>query len=191
MSRLFERATAHLLAIAPEEAKPHSGHDLLLYATSMLRVYQHLMIASFARLRASCRAALAGAMLLTLGTALSGCADMSDGMTSAFADPAKYELYNCQQLEKERKYQATKLAELQGLMNKAQSGVAGPVVAELAYRNDYIALRGQARNADAAWVANKCRETPAKAAATPEPAPVAAPAATSSHGQMKSGSAVY
>lgn len=149
------------------------------------------MIASSARLCASCRAALAGATLLTLGTVLSGCADMSDSMTSAFADPAKYELYNCQQLEKERKYQATRLTELQGLMNKAQTGVGGPVVAELAYRNDYIALRGQAKNADAAWVANKCRETPAKAAATPEPAPVAAPAATSGHGQMKSGSAVY
>jgi hypothetical protein len=149
------------------------------------------MIASSARVRALFRAALAGATLLALDAALSGCADMSDSMTSAFADPAKYELYNCQQLEKERKFQTSKLAELQGLMNKAQSGVGGPVVAELAYRNDYIALRGQAKNADAAWVANKCRETPAKAAATPEPAPVAPPAATPGHGQMKSGSAVY
>jgi hypothetical protein len=148
------------------------------------------MLASSARLHAPFRA-LEGAMLLALGAALSGCADMSDGMTSAFADPAKYELYDCQQLERERKNQAIRLAELQGLMNKAQSGVAGPVVAELAYRNDYIALRGQAKNADEAWVANKCRETPAKAAAVPLPAPTPAPAATSGHGQMKSGSAVY
>ena len=148
------------------------------------------MVASSPRLHAPFRA-FGGVTLLALGVALSGCADMSDGMTSAFADPAKYELYNCQQLEKERKNQATRLAELQGLMSKAQSGVAGPMVAELAYRNDYIALRGQAKNADEAWVANKCRETPAKAAATPSPAPTPAPATTSSHGQMKSGSAVY
>ncbi|MDE1933577.1 hypothetical protein, partial [Bradyrhizobium sp.] len=94
------------------------------------------------------------------------------------------------QLETERKNLANKMAELQGLMSKAQSGVAGPVVAEVAYRNDYIALRGQARNADAAWAANKCHDTPpAKAAATPSPAPM--PPAASGHTPMKSGNAVY
>ena len=46
-------------------------------------------------------------------------------------------------------------------MAKAETGVAGPVVAELAYRNDYIAVRGQAKLADEAWRRNKCRETPA------------------------------
>jgi hypothetical protein len=115
---------------------------------------------------------------------------MSDGMTSAFADPSKYNLYNCKQLEAERKSQAIKIAELQGLMNKAQSGFAGPVVAEVAYRNDYIALRGQKKNADEAWALNKCRETPpSKTVDTPAPAP--APATTSGHGPTRSGSAVY
>ena len=146
------------------------------------------MIASLACLRAP---VLAGAVLLASAAALSGCANMSDSMTSAFADPAKYELYNCKQLETERKTLATKMAELQGLMSKAQTGAGGPVVAELAYRNDYIALRGQSKNADEAWVANKCHETPAKAA-TPSPASTTpAPALTSGSGRMKSGSAVY
>jgi hypothetical protein len=134
--------------------------------------------------------ALAGAALLVSAAVLSGCANMSDGMTSAFADPAKYDLYDCKQLEAERKYQATKMAELQGLMAKAQTGVGGPVVAEVAYRNDYIALRGQAKNADAAWVANKCRETPpSKTATTPAAAP--APATASGRGQAKQGGGVY
>jgi hypothetical protein len=146
------------------------------------------MIAFSASLRPPLRA-FAGAVLFALGAALAGCANMSDGMTSAFADPAKYELYNCKQLETERKTLATKMAELQGLMSKAQSGVAGPVVAEVAYRNDYIALRGQSRNADAAWAANKCHETPAKTAATPAPAPM--PATPSGRAPMKSGNAVY
>lgn len=147
------------------------------------------MIAFPASHRAPFRA-LAGAVLFALGAAISGCSNMSDGMTSAFADPAKYELYNCKQLETERKSLATRMAELQGLMNKAQSGVAGPVVAQVAYSNDYIALRGQARNAEAAWVANKCHETPpAKTAATPSPAPT--PAAASGHTPMRSGNAVY
>ena len=51
-------------------------------------------------------------------------------MSTAFADPAKYQLYDCKQLEAERKNLANRSAELQGLMAKAETGVAGPVVAE-------------------------------------------------------------
>jgi len=111
--------------------------------------------------------------LLGLGLALSGCAQMSDGMSTAFADPAKYELYDCPQLEKERKVLDTRSAELQGLMAKAETGFAGPVVVEMAYRNDYIATRGQSRLAEDAWQRNKCRETP------PAPATMTAPFAKS------------
>jgi hypothetical protein len=124
------------------------------------------------------RAAFAVA-LLALGGALAGCAgsvsDLGDNMTMAFADPAKYDYYDCKQLETERKNIATKMDELRRLMAKADTGVAGPVVAELAYRNDYIAYRGQAKFADEAWRRNKCVETPpgppgaASAAATPAP----------------------
>ena len=88
-------------------------------------------------------------------------------MTQAFADPAKYELYDCKQLETERKALGNRAAELQGLMAKAETGVAGSVVAEIAYRNDYVAVRGQMRFADEAWRKNRCHETPASAAATP------------------------
>jgi hypothetical protein len=108
-------------------------------------------------------------VLLLLGFALSGCAQMSDGMSTAFADPAQYDLFDCPQLEKQRKVLATRSAELQGLMAKAETGFAGPVVAEMAYRNDYIAIRGQSRFAEEAWQRNKCRETP------PAPAKMAAP----------------
>ncbi|MGA2056282.1 MAG: hypothetical protein ABSG88_13315 [Bradyrhizobium sp.] len=149
------------------------------------------MIVSPACLRAPFHA-LAGVVLLALGTLLSGCADLGDGMTSAFADPAKYDLYNCKQLEAERKSLGTRMAELQGLMNKAQDGFAGPVVAEVAYRNEYIAMRGQKKNADQAWASNNCHDSPpSKTAATPSPAPTPVPATTSGHGSMKSGSAVY
>ena len=134
------------------------------------------------------RAALALA-LLVLGAGLSGCAEMSDGMTSAFADPAKYDLYECKQLEPERKALATRLAELQGLMAKAETGVAGPVVAELAYRNEYIAVRGQSKIAEEAWRKNRCHEAKPEVKVEPPvvaPAPVIRGARTS-----KSGSAVH
>jgi hypothetical protein len=107
--------------------------------------------------------------LCSMGLAVSGCAGMGDSVSTAFADPAKYELYDCKQLEGERKNLANRAAELQGLMAKAETGVGGSVVAELAYRNDYVAVRGQSRFADEAWQKNKCRETP-PAPATPSKA---------------------
>ncbi|AHY49599.1 hypothetical protein [Bradyrhizobium japonicum] len=123
--------------------------------------------------------------LLAAGAALSGCAGMTETVAPAFADPGKYELYDCKQLEAERKALATRTADLQRLMDKAQTGAGGAVVSELAYRNDYIAVRGQSQLAEEAWRRNKCRETPpgaAPAASTPQP-PVIKPA-------PRSGSAV-
>ena len=92
---------------------------------------------------------------------------MGDTMSTAFADPAKYDLYDCKQLETERKALANRSAELQGLMAKAETGVGGSVVGELAYRNEIIAVRGQSRFAEEAWQKNKCHETPAPAPAAP------------------------
>src|SRR5215218_5811190 len=109
----------------------------------------------------------AAAAVLALAVGLNGCADMSDTMSTAFADPAKYDLYDCKQLETERKNLANRGAELQGLMAKAETGVAGPVVAELAYRNEYISVRGQAKFAEEAWQRSKCATTPSVAAPTP------------------------
>ena len=102
--------------------------------------------------------------LLATGAALSGCASMTETVAPAFADPGKYELYDCKQLEAERKALATRTADLQRLMDKAQTGAGGAVVSELAYRNDYIAVRGQSQLVEEAWRRNKCRETPPGAA---------------------------
>ncbi|NEW91356.1 twin-arginine translocation pathway signal [Rhodopseudomonas sp. BR0M22] len=119
---------------------------------------------------AAARAAAAAA-LIAAALGLSGCAGMGDSAFSqAFVDPARYELYDCKQLEAERKSLDTQLAKLDGLMRKAQTGVAGPVVAEVAYRNDYINLKAQSRLAEQTWRDNRCT-------ATPEPPPAAEPAA--------------
>ena len=108
--------------------------------------------------------------LVALGAGLSGCAGMSDTISPAFADPAKYDLYDCKQLEPERKGLAARTAEVQGLMTKAETGVAGSVVSEMAYRNDYIALRGQSKLAEEAWQRNRCHDS------TPEVPPTVASA---------------
>jgi hypothetical protein len=132
--------------------------------------------------------------LLALGAGLSaslgGCANVGDSFASgAFVDPAKYGQFDCKQLEAERKALATRTAELQGLIAKAETGVGGSVVGELAYRNDYISARASSKLADETWQQNKCAAS-SPAVATPAPAP-AQPAPGKGHGSAKSGSAIY
>ena len=131
------------------------------------------------------RAAIA--LLLLLAVSLAGCAEVGDSFASrAFVDPAKYELFDCKQLEAERKAIALRTAELQGLIAKAATGTGGAVVGELAYRNDYISVRGQARLAEEMWRRNKCVATTPGIATSVTP-PAAAPAQAKGAGRSTSG----
>jgi hypothetical protein len=123
--------------------------------------------------------------LFVLGAGLSGCASVGDTISPAFADPAKYDLYDCKQLEAERKSLASRIADLQRLMAKAETGVAGSVVAEVAYRNDYIALRGQQKLVEEAWQKNRCQESKPEANPVPAP-PTIAPAPQARGGRSSS-----
>jgi hypothetical protein len=157
------------------------------------------MIASITHRRILPRAAAFAlptlSLMLSLG--LAGCAssvsEMGDNMTLAFVDPAKYDYYDCKLLETERKTIATKLDELRRLMAKAETGAGGAVVAELAYRNDYIAYRGQSKLAEETWRKNKCHDSPPAApgdtSATATPTPAAH--TKGGHPSPRSGSAVY
>ena len=69
-------------------------------------------------------------------------------------------------------------------MTKAETGVAGPVVAELAYRNEYIALRGQSKLAEEGWQRNRCQEP--KPVARPVPVPPSVAPAPVAKGRSKS-----
>lgn len=155
------------------------------------------MIARMSNAKASPRTAIVMA-LLALGIGLSGCASsVSDSLsldnaTLAFVDPARYDFYDCKQLQAERKAIASHIDDTKRLMAKADTGFAGPVVAEIAYRNDYVAELGQAKLADQVWKRNNCHETPpdplgATAAATAPPPGHA----KGSHGPSRSGNAVY
>src|SRR5215468_2674088 len=105
------------------------------------------------------RPALALVVLLALGTALTGCASVGDTISPAFVDPGKYELWDCKQLAPERKSLANRLVDLEKLMAKAETGAGGAVVSELAYRNDYISVRGQQKLVEESWRRNKCRDS--------------------------------
>jgi hypothetical protein len=82
-------------------------------------------------------------------------------------DPAKYDLFDCKQLEATRKSLASQAAELEGLIAKAESGAGGSMVAEMAYRPDLAKVRASAHLADKVWERDKC-------VATTQPSPPAA-----------------
>jgi len=116
--------------------------------------------------------------LMVLGAGIaavcSGCAQIPESMTGAFVDPAKYDLYNCVQLRAARRENARRLAELEGYRARADTGVAGPAVAEVAYGNDLLSTRASAKLADDVWFRNHCDTQtlpPDKGAPPPAPAP--------------------
>lgn len=112
------------------------------------------------------------AVLAVAAACLAGCAGAGDGFASgAFVDPAKYELYDCGQLETERATLEARSVELQGYIDKARTGVAGTVVGEVAYRNDYISTRASLKAVDEAWVRGRC----VASATPPVPPPASGP----------------
>lgn len=107
-------------------------------------------------------------VLAASGIGLAGCAGMGDSaLSGGFVDPSKYELYDCKQLERERKALEARTAQLQGYIDKARTGTAGAVVGEAVYRNDYIATRASLKLANEAWERGRCVATPAPAPAAP------------------------
>ncbi len=122
---------------------------------------------------------------------LAGCAGVSETISPAFVDPARYELYDCKQLAPERKSIEGRIADLERLMAKAETGVGGAVVAEMAYRNDYITALGQKKLIEETWRRNKCSESD-MAAATPPASPAPTPNAPSKPASgAKSGRAAH
>lgn len=97
------------------------------------------------------------ACFAVIGLALAGCASGGgEALTSVYVDPARYSLYDCVQLRTAMRSHANRAAEVQGLMNKAQSGFAGGVVSEVAYRNDFISARANYKLAEDEWRRNRC-----------------------------------
>jgi hypothetical protein len=103
----------------------------------------------------------AASTVVCLATAVSGCSNLSDSVVSAaFVDPAKYDLYDCAQLRTARTSTAARLKDLNGLADKARTGAAGAAVAEVAYGNDIVTTRAQAKLLEDVWQRNSCDNAP-------------------------------
>lgn len=110
--------------------------------------------------------------------ALGGCA--TGGVNSSvFVDPSKYDLYDCQQLANARIVAEKRVVELQGLIAKADTGFAGPVMSGLAYNVDYNAAAAQRDLIDQKYAANNCAAEIRAAPSTA--APPEAPKGRSKH----------
>jgi hypothetical protein len=111
------------------------------------------------------------ALAATASVLLSGCAatgSVVDESTS-FADPATFAIYDCKQLATARDSYTKRIEELQGLMTKAETGAGGAVVAEIAYRPDYVSAQAKLKSVNAAWERNRCENVTDPALARPRP----------------------
>lgn len=75
--------------------------------------------------------------------ALAGCALSDESSTRLLVAPGQYVLYNCPQLADASKANSVRQRELEGLMAKAGVDSAGRFVSGMAYRPEYLQLRGQ------------------------------------------------
>ncbi|MEW6640051.1 MAG: twin-arginine translocation pathway signal [Pseudomonadota bacterium] len=137
------------------------------------------MIASRPALRIS---RIAAAMVACAFAA--GCAGIADNAAVAFVDPAKYDLYSCAQLRSVREVNAKRIEELQGLIAKAKTGAGGAVISEVAYGNDLLSTKAQAKLADEVWVRNHCDSEPLPPS---KPDPAAAAKDLNAVGKRRSG----
>jgi hypothetical protein len=106
------------------------------------------------------------------GVVLSGCAGTGGGgldESTFFADPATFAMYDCKQLANAREGLVKRVEELRGLMTKAETGAGGSVVAEIAYRPDYLSNQARLKSANAAWERNRCENVTDPALAQPKP----------------------
>ena len=98
-------------------------------------------------------AALALAVLLCGAVAAS--AD-DDAMSNFLVAPGKYILFNCQQLDVAAKTNQKRMAELEALMAKSGSEFANMI----AYRPEYLQLRGEMADLRHEAADKKCKSTP-------------------------------
>lgn len=88
--------------------------------------------------------------------ALCGCAS-EDSAGRFLVTPDKFVLYNCAQLSDAAQANFTRQQELEKLMAKAGTGGGAVIVSDLAYRPEYVQLRGEMSELRKATAAKNCK----------------------------------
>lgn len=115
----------------------------------------------------SYRAMVARPTLMTgllVAATLSGCAGSDDNAGRFLVQPDRYLLYSCKELAEATQAVGVRQLELERLMAKAGSDSTGQLVSDLAYRPEYLQLRGQMNELRKTTAEKKCKINPAGAA---------------------------
>jgi hypothetical protein len=113
-------------------------------------------------------AAIGAAALAAL--MLSACAMSDDKVGRLLVAPDKFVLYTCPEIAEKAKTTAARESELERLMAKAGPETDGRLVSTIAYRPEYLSLRGEMNELRSAAAAKNCKFVPgAENAAVPAP----------------------
>lgn len=91
-----------------------------------------------------------------MAAALSGCGS-EDTASQFFVTPDKFVLYNCVQLSDAAQTNFARQQVLEKLMAKAGTTSGAEIVSDLAYRPEYLQLRGEMNELRKATVAKNCK----------------------------------
>jgi len=109
-------------------------------------------------------------------TSLAGCATQGGGEGSFLVTPGKYDLYTCPQMAQQTSEMRVREKELNELIARAGDGPGGALASTLAYRTDYLQVRGNLNELAKSSAAKNC---------PPPPPPRAEPASSPPKGKPK------
>jgi hypothetical protein len=78
-----------------------------------------------------------------LAALLAGCVGSIEDIGMATVDPAKFTFYNCPDLIARNRVAIARERELRELMERAAGSPGGALVNALAYRSEYVSVRGE------------------------------------------------
>ena len=82
-------------------------------------------------------------MVALLAAGLAGCGSVSERtVAGAFASPGKYDVYTCEDIERQANSIRQRQTELEQVMGRASQGTGGDFVNAIAYRGEYAQGRG-------------------------------------------------
>ena len=82
-------------------------------------------------------------MVALIAAGLAGCGSASDRtLAGAFTSPGKYDIYTCEDVDRQIIAIRARQIELEQVMNRASQGAGGEFVNTIAYRGEYAQGRG-------------------------------------------------
>jgi hypothetical protein len=107
------------------------------------------------------RRVLSAAFIAAAALALCACAMSDDQAARYLVAPGKYVLYTCDEIGRAAKAKAARELELQQLMAKASVDAGGQLIGDMAYRSEYLSVRGELNELRHAAADKHCAGAPA------------------------------